>query len=146
MRIQRTWLVLVPVIVWAVSGCAAWAQAPVGDWITVDDARNRPRSRVTLYLRRDTLYARVDSVYRFPGEPEDPVCIACSGALKDQPVEGMVILWGMVRDGDAWTGGRILDPENGKTYRCKLWVEDGRLRVRGYWGPFHRTQTWLPAP
>ena len=42
-------------------------------------------------------------------------------------------------------GGRILDPENGKEYRLTLQPTDGgaRLRVRGYLGPFFRTQTWV---
>jgi uncharacterized protein (DUF2147 family) len=38
--------------------------------------------------------------------------------------------------------GTILDPESGKIYQCKIWLEGEDLKVRGYWGPFFRTQTW----
>ncbi|VAX17324.1 hypothetical protein MNBD_IGNAVI01-134, partial [hydrothermal vent metagenome] len=37
----------------------------------------------------------------------------------------------------------ILDPKKGKVYDCKLWVENGKLQVRGYVLFFHRTQEWL---
>ena len=44
-----------------------------------------------------------------------------------------------------WGGGKILDPENGKEYTVKMMPKDGgkKLLVRGYIGPFYRTQTWL---
>ena len=48
-------------------------------------------------------------------------------------------------DDDEWDDGEILDPENGKVYDCKIWVEDGKLQVRGYVAFFFRTQTWLPV-
>jgi len=62
-----------------------------------------------------------------------------------KPIVGMVIINDMEKDEDEWGNGTILDPENGKIYRCKLWVEDGKLMVRGYIAFLYRTQTWLPA-
>ena len=51
------------------------------------------------------------------------------------------------KDGDAWTGGEILDPKNGKIYRCKITPStDGKsLDVRGFIGVsfIGRSQTWL---
>jgi uncharacterized protein (DUF2147 family) len=44
---------------------------------------------------------------------------------------------------DEWEDGTIMDPDNGKVYDCKLWVEDGKLKVRGYVAFFFRTQTWV---
>jgi len=46
---------------------------------------------------------------------------------------------------ETWEDGDILDPENGKVYRCKVWVEQGNLMVRGYIAFLYRTQKWLPA-
>ena len=45
---------------------------------------------------------------------------------------------------DVWENGKILDPENGKEYRASFTpIESGtKLEVRGYLGPFWRTQTW----
>ncbi|HRT54643.1 MAG TPA: DUF2147 domain-containing protein, partial [Flavobacteriales bacterium] len=62
---------------------------------------------------------------------------------KDQPVLGMEIIRDMVKDDDEWEDGTILDPENGKVYDCKLWLEDGKLMVRGYVAFFYRTQEWV---
>ena len=31
----------------------------------------------------------------------------------------------------------------GKVYKAEVWTEDGKLKVRGYLGPFYRTQTWV---
>jgi uncharacterized protein (DUF2147 family) len=55
----------------------------------------------------------------------------------------MEIFHDMVASYEYYTGGNILDPEVGKVYRCKLWLEGENLKVSGYWGPFYRTQTWL---
>ena len=58
----------------------------------------------------------------------------------------MTILWGLTAAGSVWKGGEILDPDNGKTYRCKMTLsDDGKeLNVRGYIGIslIGRTQTW----
>jgi uncharacterized protein (DUF2147 family) len=51
----------------------------------------------------------------------------------------------MEKVNDYYDEGDILDPEIGKIYRCKVWVEGNTLKVRGFWGPFYRTQTWQQA-
>ena len=59
---------------------------------------------------------------------------------------GMVILTDLRKDGDQYTGGKILDPQNGNVYRCNVRVVDGgkKLEVRGFIGVslFGRTQVW----
>ena len=119
------------------------ADSPVGRWITIDDERKEPRGLVRIYEEDGLLYARVDSIYLREGEPLDPVCQKCKGERKDQRIIGMVIMWDMKLKRGKWSGGWVLDPEKGKTYRSKIWLKDGKLRVRGYLGPFYRTQTWL---
>ncbi|MEM7276708.1 MAG: sterol desaturase family protein [Pseudomonadota bacterium] len=43
----------------------------------------------------------------------------------------------------AWSGGKILNPENNKTYRGSVTLEtDGRLKIQGCIGPFCKTQHW----
>ena len=56
----------------------------------------------------------------------------------------MQIISGLQYDEDdkLWSDGEILDPENGTTYDCKIWLENGQLQVRGYVAFFYRTQTW----
>jgi len=49
----------------------------------------------------------------------------------------------MVQDDDEWVDGTILELQNGSVYDRKLWLEDGKLKVRGYVAFFFRTQTWV---
>jgi uncharacterized protein (DUF2147 family) len=75
--------------------------------------------------------------------------VRCQGAMKDAPVIGLRILWDLNRDGDHSSGGKVLDPGNGKVYRCYVALTDGgdKLKVRGFIGIslLGRTQVWLRA-
>ena len=77
---------------------------------------------------------------------EQPKCTKCDGERKDQPIEGMNIMWGVSKDDDVWDGGKIIDPKSGKTYKVKLTLKDGgqKLDVHGYIGfaLLGRSQTW----
>ena len=110
-----------------------------GLWITIDDKTGKEKSVVELYTDNGKLYGKVIDLLL---KPDDSLCKECKGELKNQPVVGMVILSDMQKEGDEYRGGEILDPENGKFYRCKLWIEGETLQVRGYLGPFFRTQQW----
>jgi uncharacterized protein (DUF2147 family) len=131
-------------LLWTASAFAG--STPVGTWKTIDDQTGNPKSIVQITQVGDELQGKVLQVLQSDQGP-NPVCKECTGERKDQPVTGMTILWGMKQDGDVWDGGQILDPKNGKTYKCKLTpIEDGRkLEVRGYIGfsLLGRTQTWL---
>ncbi len=128
---------------------AAWAAAPpspVGRWKTFDDTKNGALSGlVEITEEGGVLKGRILKSYD-PAKP-DPRCDACEGERKGQPVIGMVFLWGLRPQGDEYQGGLILDPDNGKTYKAKLRVEEGgrKLRVRGFIGIslLGRTQVWL---
>jgi len=120
------------------------AQSVIGKWKTIDDETGEEKSIVEIYSKNDKVYGRVVKLFRKPGEDPDPVCDDCDS---DDPrfkkkIIGMDIILDMQASDDEYSGGTILDPANGKVYKCKLWVEDGELQVRGYWGPFFRTQTW----
>lgn len=122
------------------------ANGPTGLWTTIDDVSGKAKSVIEIFQRENRLYGKVIKVFPEPGESNDPVCDKCEGDRKNQKVIGMVILQGLEQDGDKWTNGTILDPQNGKTYDCSIWLdEEGNLRVRGYLLFFYRTQKWLPS-
>ncbi len=118
----------------------AFAQSPVGTWRTIDDETGKPKSHVEIYEQNGKLYGKITKLLN-PSEP-NPTCKKCSGAKKGKPIEGLVIIEGLKKDGDEWEDGTILDPSKGKTYDCKLWLEGDKLKVRGYVALFYRTQTW----
>lgn len=70
-------------------------------------------------------------------------------ALRDRPIDGLVIMHGLEYDGDReWEDGEIYDPETGNTYSSEIWMTDeGTLKVRGYVGfsLFGRTTEWTPV-
>lgn len=121
-------------------------KSPVGRWKTFRDGTDTPRSIVRIEEVNGVLEGYVEKSFPQEGEPAEPVCQACTGEFKDKPIIGMKFLWGFKKEGALYTGGQILDPKNGKIYKCKMEVlKDGKeLNVRGYIGVslFGRTQTW----
>jgi len=88
---------------------------------------------------------RIDKLLGKNAKPDDK-CTECSDDRKGKPMVGLEIIRGgkKAEGKDAWENGKILDPENGKEYRASFTPIDGgkKLEVRGYLGPFWRTQTW----
>lgn len=121
------------------------AQSIVGKWKTIDDDTGKERSVVEIFKKGDRYYGKIVKLFRDVGEDPNPLCDKCEGDKNNQPIIGMEIINGLKQKGSDYKDGKILDPENGKTYDCKIWVEDGKLRVRGYLYFLYRTQTWLPA-
>ena len=124
---------------------------PVGTWKTIDDESGQAKSIVEITDNNGELQAHIVKLLNRSPEDiardgEQPRCTQCGGARKDQPIEGMTIMWGVSKDGDVWDGGRILDPKNGKIYKVKLSLEDGgrKLDVHGYIGfsLLGRSQVW----
>ena len=126
---------------------AAQVQQIVGEWITVDDKTGEQLSVVKIFKATDGLYYG-KIVKLLKGNPDEK-CVACTGADKDKPVVGLIIIRGFQeKDGKLVSGdkGRVLDPENGKFYYGKIWLEDGNLILRGSLdkkGILGRSQTWI---
>lgn len=127
----------------------AWAQdgSPVGLWKTIDDSSGKPAALVRISENQGELTGRIEKLFRAADEDQNPKCVACTDARKNQPIIGMTIVSGLKKDGDHYAGGEILDPKDGKVYKSKLTVQDGgkKVDVRGYIGVpmFGRSQTWL---
>lgn len=113
----------------------------VGTWLTVDDDTKQPTSHVSVSINNNKLDATVVKLLDSP----DAICSLCTDYRKNQPVLGMKIISGLTRKSqNEWANGEILDPDNGKTYRVSLRLDNGKLIVRGYIGIsiFGREQVW----
>lgn len=132
--------------VFALSGSAFADISPVGLWRTFDDATGKPRGEVRITETSKGLSGRLVSSLAADPSKEPTTCKPCTDDRKDQPMMGLEMIRGgkLASDGQWYEGGEILDPDNGKTYTLKLKVAEGgaKLMVRGYIGPFFRTQTW----
>ena len=125
---------------------AAAAEAPVGQWKTIDEKSGAVQSVVGIYDQGGKLFGKIVSLTQpvdAQGKPK--ICVKCTGDDKDKPIVGLVIIKDLSADGDHWKGGTILDPDDGKVYKAEIWVEEGKLKVRGYLGFFHRTQAWAKS-
>jgi uncharacterized protein (DUF2147 family) len=119
-----------------------FAQEMVGEWKTIDDQTNKPKSIIKIYKARNGKYYGQVTKLLDKSKGENPICEKCTDERKNKPILNMLIMNDMQLKGKELSGGKILDPEKGKEYTCKIWVENGNLKVRGYWGIFYRTQTW----
>ena len=94
--------------------------SPAGLWKTIDDKTGEAKSHVEIYEEDGIYYAKIVKLLQ---SPSDVVCDACPGDKKGKPVMGMVIMWDLKKHKDYWSYGRIMDPENGKTYKCNVYLE-----------------------
>lgn len=121
--------------------------SPVGLWKTIDDASGKPSALIRITEQQGELQGKIEKLFRAPNEDQNPKCVQCTDARKDQPIVGMTIVSGLKKTGDDYTGGEILDPKNGKVYKSKLTVREGgkKVEVRGFVGMpmFGRSQVWL---
>jgi len=123
--------------------------SPEGYWQTVPDDDASP-SVIHVWIENGEAFGKVVKIYPKPGREPDPVCDQCEGELKGRPIIGMTILKNLTRKDGKWSRGSILDPKNGKTYKCYVEVmENGeKLKVRGFIGMtlLGRTQYWIKVP
>lgn len=133
---------------WSLCVVSAWAQmTPVGTWHTIDDETHKPKGEVTITENNGVLTGVIGKSL-----VDDPkaktICDLCKDDRKDKTIVGMEFVRGLKKEGskNLWAGGgKILDPGNGKVYTVEMEpIEDGKkMQVRGYIGPFYRTQIWL---
>ena len=119
------------------------AQKFEGYWKTVDN-EGVAKSIVKIYKTQDGYVE--GKVYKILKSSErDRKCTKCESDKKNKSIEGLVIIEDLKPNGYECINGEITDPQNGKTYTCKLWIEPDKedvLHVRGYWAFFYRTQEW----
>ncbi|MDQ7956717.1 MAG: DUF2147 domain-containing protein [Rhodocyclaceae bacterium] len=129
----------------AIAGPALAQMSPVGLWRSADDKTGEVKAEIRIADSGGTLAGRIEKTLKKDSKP-DATCDECSDDRKGKPINGLEIIRGgkKAEGKDVWEGGKILDPENGKEYRASLTPIDGgkKLEVRGYLGPFWRTQTW----
>jgi len=134
------------VFFWTVTSALA-AGSPVGKWKTIDDETKQAKSVVEIYEQGGALYGKIIELIGEKDGGKDKLCTKCTGAEANKPIVGLVIIKGLKVAGNEYSGGTIMDPNNGKVYKCKIEVTDGgaKLKVRGYIGVSlaGRNQFWL---
>ncbi|MEZ7992977.1 MAG: DUF2147 domain-containing protein [Flavobacteriaceae bacterium] len=123
-----------------------FSQTIFGAWNSFDEETNRLESVIEVYEKDYQAFAKITKITNL--ENQGATCINCSGKRKNAPILGMNILTGLQKEGDEWSGGKILDPKNGKEYKCYIQLlDENTLKIRGYIGfsVFGRTAIWKRA-
>jgi uncharacterized protein (DUF2147 family) len=117
----------------------------VGKWKTIDDKDGSAKSIVSVFKATNgKYYGKIEKMFK----DSEKLCIECEGTNKNQPILGMMIINNLIEKDNKLTGGTILDPKNGKVYKCNLSIEkeSDKLTVRGSLdksGWIGRSQTWI---
>lgn len=138
---MRTFFLLLITIVF--STIHAQKKTVIGKWKSVDDQTGKQMGVVQIFEEDGKIYGKVIEITK--EEDRDKLCNNCLGEDKDQPILGLTVIKGLVKDGHEYSGGKILDPKHGKYYKCYINLEnENKLKVRGYIGIsfFGRTQYW----
>ncbi|PZE17073.1 DUF2147 domain-containing protein [Putridiphycobacter roseus] len=111
----------------------------VGVWLT--QAKD---AKVEVYKKGGKYFGKVIWIKTPNDENGQPVKDTKNpdDAKKNQNILGMDIITDLVFKTEEWSGGKVYDPKNGETYDCKIWLEEGKIHLRGYLGWFYETKTW----
>ena len=109
------------------------AQTIFGKWHSTNEDTGEVDSVIEVYKKDGKAYAKIVEIKN--PDRKNAVCDLCKGKNKNQPILGLNILTGLEKDDDEWSGGKILDPRNGKIYKCYIKLEEpNKLKIRGYIG------------
>lgn len=123
-------------------GLLSAQNSPVGLWKTIDDETGEASSHIEIVEKDGRYFGKIVKLLQ---EDENTICEKCPGEKKNQLLVGMEVLWDLKKHKDYWSYGRIMDPKNGKTYKCNIRLEgEDKLKVRGYIGfaALGRNQIW----
>ncbi len=133
----------------AIALASGFAQAGTltGLWKSFDDKTNKPRSLIRI-SEHNGEYSAVVEKGLLATDTGEAVCDKCTDERKGQRIVGMTIAKGLKETKpNLYEGGKILDPENGKEYKCKMMLDENgnKLEVRGFIGIslLGRSQNWV---
>lgn len=145
MRIFFSIIQIITILMMSMQLSIAASNSPAGLWQSIDDKTNKPRSLIRI-SEQNGEYRAVIEKGLLPTDTGEAICDKCTDERKDQRIIGMTIVKGIKKNGDQYDGGEILDPEEGKVYKCKMTLNEvgDELEVRGYIGfsLLGRSQIW----
>jgi len=153
-------ITLFAALIFAAGLCFA-ADPVEGFWISFDDKSGKATAGWEIYTVGNKLFGKVLSV---TGHPQDVTAYNCKDSYRDFPVQGKVSamrvvgtpwIFDLTQDKvGIWSGGNVIDPDNGNMYKCRITfrARDGSkyktdtLEMRGEIGlGIGRSQFWQKA-
>ncbi|HEY4326151.1 MAG TPA: DUF2147 domain-containing protein [Mucilaginibacter sp.] len=128
-------------ITFSIAASAQNADAILGKWLNPTG-----EGQVLIYKKENKYFGKLVWI-KVPdrdGKPKTDIHNP-DKALQSRPELGLELLQNFTFKGDDVYGdGTIYDPKSGKTYSCKMTLNDNNLKIRGYIGIslFGRTEVW----
>ena len=125
------------------SVCAAYAQDVTGKWKLEDGT-----ALVEVYRQGNVFNGKIVWL-KDPYEADGTPAVDSNNpdkSLRSRKIIGLNMLSGLKAVKGEYSGGKIYDPGNGKTYNCSMKVEGNVLKVRGSLdkrGLIGRTMDWF---
>ena len=98
-----------------------------GFWVSYDEKLGYPTAGWEIYTVNDKLFGKILSILLYPQDVKAEKCkdsyrdFPLSGKVSEMPVVGTPWIYNLTRDKHGvWSGGRIIDPETGNMYKCKI--------------------------
>src|SRR2546421_5039945 len=98
----------------------------VGLWKNVEPSKT---VLIRTYEQDGKLMGKVEKLLKNDVEDSAAKCTKCTGDNKDKPIKGLVIVWDMQKEGEKWSGGKIMEPGSGKGYNWKIPTPGGRKKI-----------------
>ena len=133
-------------LVFTIGALTINAQTIFGKWHSTNDETGKVDSVIEMYEKDGKAYAKIIEIKN--EDRKNAVFDLCEGSNKNKPILGLEILTGLEKDDNEWSGGEILDPRNGKVYKCYIeLVKPNKLKLRGYVGfsLLGKTKYWTKA-
>ena len=118
------------------------ADAILGQW-----ANPNGQDHILIYKKGNKYFGKLDWI-KFPNDEQGKPKTDKNNpdkALQSRPDLGLELLKDFTFDGEkVYEDGTIYDPKSGKTYSCKMTLDDNSLKIRGYvvFSLFGRSEVW----
>ena len=124
---------------------AAEAAGVSGFWRTYN-LKGVSQSIVKMAVVKNTVLGEVVKILPINGQKSTDRCTKCKGEDFNKPILGMTVVQVKNAQNSEWMKGKILDPNSGKIYKCKIRLADNGkiLQIHAYIGfsLFGRTVDW----
>ncbi len=123
------------------------AKSITGFWRSINEVSGLTQCIIAVYEYDGLCYGRIVGTCNTEGKVVDTIYAPKGRApgINGTPFyAGLDLVWNLYKKGSRYKG-KIVDPEKGRIYDAKLWVEEGNLIVRGELLIFGKSVTWMPA-
>ncbi|MDQ7918629.1 DUF2147 domain-containing protein [Mesonia sp. MT50] len=119
-------------------------QSVLGKWkVMKDEETGEVRSIINIYEDEGKVNGELIEI--MDKSKENNLCSNCEGENKNKRILGLILLKDFEKDQDEYVDGTVLNPNDGKIYKSKIWIDQDHpnvLNVRGYIGIFYKTMKW----